>query len=73
MVAFIELEVLLRIFLDYYDSLSAMPIKFPASVSQMTPAQNTPEKKDLKKPAMSNIYSSKIISAFLTSAMSVFI
>lgn len=49
MVAFIELEVLLRIFLDYYDSLSAMPIKFPASVSQMTPAQNTPEQKGFKK------------------------
>lgn len=27
-------------------------------------------KKDLKKPAMRNIYSAKIISAFLTSAMS---
>lgn len=50
MVKFIELELLLRIFLDCYDSISAMPIKFPASVSQMTPVKYTHEQKGLKNP-----------------------
>lgn len=45
MVKFIESELLLRIFLNCYDSLPAMPIKFPASLSQMTPVQYTHEQK----------------------------
>lgn len=49
MMKFIELELLLRIFLDCYDSLSAMPIKFSASLSQMIPVKYTHEQKGLKK------------------------
>lgn len=49
MVKFIESEVLLRIFLDCYDSHSAMPIKFPARLFQMTPVQHTHEQKGFLK------------------------
>lgn len=73
MVKFIESELLLRIFLDCYNSLSAMPIKFPASLSQMTTVKCTYEQKGLKNPYYANIYSSNIISGFMTSAISVFI
>ena len=49
MVKRIEVEVLLRNFLDCYDSPCPMPIKFPASLSQITPVQYPCERKGFKK------------------------
>lgn len=71
MVKHIEVEVLLRNFLDCYDSPCAMSIKFPASVSQITPLQYPCERKRIfkKTPHYEDIYSSEVIAAFLTSAL----
>jgi len=71
MVKCIEVELLLRNFLGCYDSPCAIPIKFPASLSQITPLQYPCERRGLKKhPHYEDIYSSKVTPAFLTSALS---
>lgn len=47
-----EVEVLLRNFLDCSTSSCAMPIKFPANLSQITPVQHSCERKGFKKPSL---------------------
>lgn len=66
-----KVEVLLRNSLDCYESAypCTMPLKFPAGFSQNIPVQYPCETKVFKNSPYEDIYSSKVTSAFLTSAL----
>lgn len=66
MVSFIKLQLLLRIFLGCYDSFLLSPLNF----LQASPKWLLYNILTKKKPCSADIYSSKIIPAFLTSSMS---